>query len=87
MILGYLDTISARKTIVNILGKIGITDVPAVTRGLSDERWYVVRNIVIALRNIGDDEAKQRLLKLVSHKDARVAGRSSSPLHRSAARS
>ena len=71
-ILGYLDTISARKTIVNILGKIGMTDVPAVTRGLSDERWYVVRNIVIALRNIGDNEAKQRLLKLVSHKDARV---------------
>ena len=71
-ILGYLDTISARKTIVNILGKIGITDVPAVTRGLSDERWYVVRNIVIALRNIGDNEAKQRLLRLVSHKDARV---------------
>ena len=71
-ILGYLDTISARKTIVNILGKVGIADVPAVTRGLGDDRWYVVRNIVIALRNIGDNEAKQRLLKILSHKDVRV---------------
>ena len=72
MILGYLDTISARKTIVNILGKIGMTDVQAVTRGLSDERWYVVRNIVIALRKIGDKASKQNLLNIMSHKDARV---------------
>ncbi len=71
-ILGYLDTISARKTIVNILGKIGITDVQVVMQGLSDQRWYVVRNIAIALRMIGDKEAKQSLLKIASHKDARV---------------
>jgi hypothetical protein len=71
-ILGYLDTISARKTIVNILGKIGISDVQAVTRGLNDDRWYVVRNIVIALRKIGDRAAKDYLLKQAEHRDGRV---------------
>lgn len=71
-ILGYLDTNTARKTVVNILSRVGIADVHAVARGLSDERWYVVRNIVITLRKIGDRDAKKHLLKIAGHRDARV---------------
>jgi len=71
-LLGYLDTISARKTIVNMLSVIGKSDVTAITEGLGDGRWYVVRNIVIALRNIGNTLAKRHLLKIVDHKDPRV---------------
>ncbi|HMK55836.1 MAG TPA: HEAT repeat domain-containing protein [Dissulfurispiraceae bacterium] len=71
-ILGYLETISARKAIVNILGEVGKNDIDEVTRGLADSRWYVVRNIVIALRKTGDRQAKQELLAIIGHKDARV---------------
>ncbi len=71
-LLGYLDTISARKTVVNILSRIGQSDVAAVTAGLSDSRWYVVRNTVIVLRQIGDQTARQHLVKTFGHGDARV---------------
>jgi len=71
-LLEYLDTISARKTVVNILSKIGKLDVSAITEGLGDDRWYVVRNIVIVLRKIGDTLANRHLLKIVDHKDPRV---------------
>jgi HEAT repeat protein len=71
-LLGYLDTISARKTIVNMLSFIGKSDVSAITECLGDGRWYVVRNIVIVLRNIGNTLAKRHLLNIVDHKDPRV---------------
>jgi hypothetical protein len=72
MLLGYLDTISARKTIVNMLSVIGKSDVSAVTEGLGDGRWYVVRNIVIVLRKIGGTLAKRHLLNISGHKYTRV---------------
>jgi HEAT repeat protein len=71
-LLGYLDTISARKTIVNMLSSIGKSDISAITECLGDGRWYVVRNVVIVLRNIGSTLAKRHLLKIVDHKDPRV---------------
>ena len=71
-LLGYLDTISARKTIVNILAAVGKVDVAAVTEGLGDDRWYVVRNIVIVLTKIGDKLAKRHLIQIAGHRDARV---------------
>ncbi|HMK60118.1 MAG TPA: HEAT repeat domain-containing protein [Dissulfurispiraceae bacterium] len=71
-ILGYLETISARKAVVNILGEVGKADVNEVTRGLTDGRWYVIRNVVIALRKIGDRQAKRELLAILDHQDARV---------------
>ncbi|HTZ18814.1 MAG TPA: HEAT repeat domain-containing protein, partial [Dissulfurispiraceae bacterium] len=71
-LLGYLDTISARRTVVNLLSKVGRSDVAAVTAGLDDYRWYVVRNTVIALRNIGDKTARDHLIKIFGHGDARV---------------
>jgi len=72
VLLGYLDSIFARKTIVNMLSEIGKSDIAAITEALDDGRWYVVRNIVIVLRKIGDKEAKRHLLKIVGHKDPRV---------------
>ena len=71
-LLGYLDTISARKTVVNILSLVGKADVAAVTEGLGDDRWYVVRNIVIVLRMIGDKLARRHLMRIAGHMDARV---------------
>ncbi len=72
MLLGYLDTISARKTVVNILALVGKSDAAPLINALNDGRWYVVRNIVIVLRKIGDRQAKRYLLKSMDHKDSRV---------------
>jgi|WetSurMetagenome_2_1015567.scaffolds.fasta_scaffold00054_38 hypothetical protein len=71
-LLGYLDTISARKTIVNLLVMIGSRNMPALYEALHDEKWYVVRNIVITLRQIGDKKAREYLLDMLNHKDNRV---------------
>jgi hypothetical protein len=71
-LLGHLETLSARKAIVVMLGSIGKSDVPALTRAINDERWYVVRNVVIALRMIGDRQARYYLIKCLHHLDGRV---------------
>jgi hypothetical protein len=71
-LLGYLDTISARKTVVNLLAAVGAADFPALIRALTDNRWYVVRNMVTVLRLIGDRQAKSHLFDIFDHKDGRV---------------
>jgi hypothetical protein len=71
-LLSYLDTISARKTVVNLIVATGERNMPALYNALSDERWYVVRNIVIALRRIGDKQARDYLLGMLNHRDNRV---------------
>jgi len=70
--LGELKTIYARKTVINALIILGRKDIPALSRGLDDQRWYVVRNIIYILRKIGDKRAVEYLLKTVRHGDVRV---------------
>ena len=70
--LGELKTIHARKHIIDALIVLGRKDIQAVSKGLSDERWYVVRNIIYILRKIGDRRAIEYLLRTVRHADVRV---------------
>jgi hypothetical protein len=70
--LGELKTIHARKNIIDVLIVLGRKDIQAVSKGLSDERWYVVRNIIYILRKIGDRRAIEYLLRTVRHGDVRV---------------
>ncbi|PNX52605.1 MAG: hypothetical protein BV458_08715 [Thermoplasmata archaeon M9B2D] len=71
-ILGDLSTIHARKAIVNSLIILGKKDLAAVAKGLNDERWFVVRNIIYVFRNIGDKRALDYLVKKMRHNDIRV---------------
>lgn len=71
-VLGKLETISARKRVIDILSVLGRRDLDALLKGLHDERWYVVRNVVCALRDIGDRAAVPRLLEVVDYPEARV---------------
>lgn len=71
-ILGDLKTIKARKSIVNALVFLGKKDISTLVRGLRDNRWYVVRNIIYILRKIGDPKAMGYLLKAAGHGDPRV---------------
>jgi HEAT repeat protein len=70
--LGELKTIRARKNVIEALIVLGKRDIQALSRGLEDNRWYVVRNIIYVLRKIGDKRAIEYLLKTVRHGDIRV---------------
>jgi HEAT repeat protein len=70
--LGELKTVRARKSVIEALIILGKRDIQTVARGLDDERWYVVRNIIYILRKIGDKRAIEYLFKFVRHGDIRV---------------
>ena len=71
-ILGELKTIYARRNVIEALVAIGRKDIKSIARGLHDQRWFVVRNIIYILRRIGDRSATESLLKIVRHGDIRV---------------
>jgi hypothetical protein len=70
--LGELKTIRARKYVIDALTVVGKKDIQALSRGLNDQRWYVVRNIIYILRKIGDKRAIEYLLRTIRHGDVRV---------------
>ncbi len=71
-ILGELKSIHSRKFVIDALVYLGPKDITLLAKGLSDSRWYVVRNIIYVLRKIGDKRAVDYLLKTVKHGDVRV---------------
>lgn len=71
-ILGELKSIQGRKIVIDALVVLGIKDIATLAKGLTDSRWYVVRNIIYILRKIGDKRAVDYLLKTVRHGDIRV---------------
>ena len=71
-ILGDLESIHGRKVVINFLIQLGKKDIQTIARGLQDPRWYVVRNIIYILRNIGDKKAVEYLLNTARHNDERV---------------
>lgn len=71
-ILGELESIRGRKIVINILINLGKKDIQIIAKGLQDERWFVVRNIIYILRHIGDKKAVEYILSTVKHTDDRV---------------
>jgi hypothetical protein len=70
--LGELKAIRARRTFIQALIVLGKKDIQAVAKGLNDQRWYVVRNIIYVLRKIGDRKAIEHILKTIKQGDIRV---------------
>ncbi len=71
-LLSTLKTIHARKVVIDVLALLGPKDFMTVTKGLNSPEWYVVRNIIYVLREIGDKRAVDYLLKKVNHPETRV---------------
>lgn len=71
-LLGRLKTIHGRKRVIAILVDLGRKDIQTLAKGLYDSRWYVVRNILYILRQIGDKRAVEYLIDIVRHPDSRV---------------
>jgi len=71
-LLGELKNYSSRKMVIQILTELGRKDINILLNGLADRRWYLVRNIVLIIKQIGDMEAAYQLITKVKHPDIRV---------------
>lgn len=71
-LLGELKNFASRKMVIHILTEIGRKDINTLLNGLADRRWYLVRNIILIIKQIGDIEAAQKLITNVRHTDIRV---------------
>ncbi|MDH5173929.1 MAG: HEAT repeat domain-containing protein, partial [Elusimicrobiota bacterium] len=63
---------SLRKKIISIMVALGEKAIPEIVRRFSDKNWYVVRNMVRILREIGMEKAVRYLDIPLRHEDPRV---------------
>lgn len=70
-----------RRALVDALAAIARTDPVPLLQRLADGRWYLVRNLVIALGRSRRPEAGSALLPLCSHPDHRVRAETLRALH------
>lgn len=66
------ESASNRKFLLTVLMEMGISIIPGVIAKLSDERWYVVRNMLILMRKCGNPEHEKTIRKFAKHRDRRV---------------
>ena len=71
-LMGDLQTIQGRKKAIKALTFIGKRDIGALAKGLKDQRWYVVRNIVLVLRETKDKNALAHIVRALAHEEPRV---------------
>jgi HEAT repeat protein len=70
--LGELDTYPARKMVCDVLADFGKEHFEMVARGISDHRWYVVRNVVWILGKIGSPKAIPYMKDTIKHDELQV---------------
>lgn len=63
---------SRRRRVFDVLASLGPAVVPEAIQCLSDPRWYVVRNMVVLLRTIGDRSSLPEIRRCAFHPDLRV---------------
>jgi hypothetical protein len=61
-----------RRMLIEVVTEIARVDIRSVLPGLADPRWFVVRNVVIALGKSGRKAAGEPLARLIHHDDHRV---------------
>ncbi len=66
------DDLLVRKSIVDIIVRIGRPAVPAILDNLNDARWYVVRNMVTILGSLGIPDLAPNIAASLPHPDLRV---------------
>jgi len=70
--LGRETDSSLRKKIISVIVGLGEEAIPEIVRRFSDKNWYVVRNMVRILREIGMEKAVRYLNIPLKHEDPRV---------------
>jgi hypothetical protein len=63
---------SLRRFWFDCLSDLGeLVQIPAIER-LNDDRWYVVRNLIVMLRSFSDQEVQRQVRRLVGHDHPKV---------------
>jgi hypothetical protein len=70
--LGILSQFLARKMVSEVLAKKAKDHLELLGEGISDQRWYVVRNVVSVLGAIGSEKGVQFLKLIAKHQDLRI---------------
>lgn len=66
------EDLLVRKSIVEIVVRIGRPAVPAILENLNDSRWFVVRNMVTILGSFGLPDLAPHVSTVLGHPDLRV---------------
>jgi hypothetical protein len=66
------SSITIRRFLLETLSEIGIQARDHMARRLQDKRWYFVRNLILALRNLGDPSVLAAIRNLRNHEHPRV---------------
>ena len=66
------EDLLVRKSIVEIVVRIGRPSVPAILENLNDSRWFMVRNMVTILGSLGLPDLAPHVATALSHPDLRV---------------
>lgn len=61
-----------RRRLFDFVVSLGREIVPEAVSFLKDSRWYVVRNMLVLLRMVGDRQALPAVTRLIHHPDLRV---------------
>ncbi len=61
-----------RKSVVDIIIRIGRPAVPIILDSLNDNRWYIVRNVITILGSLGMPDLAPHIAAALSHPDLRV---------------
>lgn len=72
LVLGDETDMSRRRRIFDLLASLGSAVAPAAVSLLDDPRWYMTRNILSLLRQVGATIDLKVFLKGIGHDDARV---------------
>ena len=70
--LALAESRGARRGLIGLLARLGPRIGPLVVNRLNDQRWYVVRNLLMVLEEIGELPAGFSPLSLTKHHDGRV---------------
>ncbi len=71
-VLAETDNRPLRHLLLDVLARLGPVVVRDATSLLSDNRWYVVRNVLLLLRRVGDPGSVPAVRKCADHPDLRV---------------
>jgi hypothetical protein len=71
-LMGEKQDIRNRRLIIEALTTIGRLDIKALSKGLHDSRWYVVRNTALVMGKIATSECMRHLGEIIAHPDQRV---------------
>ncbi|HZW36007.1 MAG: HEAT repeat domain-containing protein, partial [Deltaproteobacteria bacterium] len=66
------EDLLVRKSIVEIVVRIGRPAVPAILENLNDARWFMIRNLVTILGSLGLPDLAPHVATVLSHPDLRV---------------